>query len=143
MPAPGNGYEKLLQISEPPQRVVSLVPSLTESLFDLGLGSNVVGITDYCVNPEQALKDLPRLGGPKNPRIDDILAMEPDLVLANMEENNRQSIDSFRSCRSERVGYISKDGQGGVGPAVGHHRDLLECRCRHQARDPGIDLEVG
>lgn len=92
MPAPGNGYEKLLQISEPPQRVVSLVPSLTESLFDLGLGSNVVGITDYCVNPEQALKDLPRLGGPKNPRIDDILAMEPDLVLANMEENNRQSI---------------------------------------------------
>lgn len=97
MQAPGNGYEKLLQISEPPRRVVSLVPSLTESLFDLGLGSNVVGITDYCVNPEQALRDLPRLGGPKNPRIDDIIAMKPDLVLANMEENNRQSIEGLEA----------------------------------------------
>ncbi len=97
MPAPGNGYEKLLEFSEPPRRVVSLVPSLTESLFDLGLGSNVVGITDYCTHPEQALSGMPRLGGPKTPRIEDILALDPDLVLANMEENTRQSIEQIEA----------------------------------------------
>jgi iron complex transport system substrate-binding protein len=70
-----------------PRRVVSLVPSLTESLFDLGLGEAVVGITDYCIYPAESLKGLPRLGGTKNPRIAEILALKPDLVLANQEEN--------------------------------------------------------
>lgn len=97
MPAMDPGYNKLLRITESPRRVVSLVPSLTESLFELGLGSSVVGITDYCVYPERALLDTPRLGGPKNPRIEDILAMQPDLVLANMEENTRQSIEALEA----------------------------------------------
>jgi ABC-type Fe3+-hydroxamate transport system substrate-binding protein len=80
-----------------PQRVVSLVPSLTESLFELGFGHAVVGITDYCIHPAEALADLPRLGGTKDPRIDDILQLKPDLVLANREENGRQAIESLQA----------------------------------------------
>lgn len=78
---------------QPPRRVVSLVPSTTESLFDLGLGQAVAGITDYCIYPEKQLDSLPRLGGPKNPNVKAILDLKPDLVLANQEENTRQAIE--------------------------------------------------
>ncbi len=86
----------MLPISFPPQRVVSLVPSLTESLFDLGFGDTVVGITDYCLYPAEAVRDLPRLGGTKNPRVADILALKPDLVLANQEENSPKTVAALR-----------------------------------------------
>ena len=66
-------------------RVVSLVPSLTETLFDLGAGDDVVGITDYCIFPEHL--DRPRVGGTKNPHVDEIRALKPDLVYMNYEEN--------------------------------------------------------
>jgi ABC-type Fe3+-hydroxamate transport system substrate-binding protein len=93
----GNGHKKVIQFDRPPSRVVSLVPSLTESLFDLGLGSFVVGITDYCVHPADALGDLPRLGGPKNPRVADILALKPELVLANQEENTLPVVEALEA----------------------------------------------
>ncbi len=69
----------------PPTRVVSLVPSLTETLFDLGAGDAVAGITDFCIFPEGL--DRPRVGGTKNPHIDQIRALAPDLVYMNLEEN--------------------------------------------------------
>ncbi|HVT43080.1 MAG TPA: helical backbone metal receptor [Thermoanaerobaculia bacterium] len=78
---------KRLTFEHPPSRVVSLVPSLTETLFDLGAGSSVVGITDFCLFPERGLAGIPRLGGTKNPRIDAIRALGPDLVYMNLEEN--------------------------------------------------------
>jgi ABC-type Fe3+-hydroxamate transport system substrate-binding protein len=80
----------------PPRRVVSLVPSLTETLFDLGAGDDVAGVTDFCIFPPD-LK-LPRLGGTKNPRVDDIRALAPDLVYMNLEENlarYAEEIESF------------------------------------------------
>lgn len=79
-------------LNQPPRRVVSLVPSLTESLFDMGLGQALVGVTDYCIYPAEPLKGLAWVGGPKNPRILDILALNPDLVLANQEENTPQVV---------------------------------------------------
>ncbi len=91
----GNGYKRVIHLEHPPRRIVSLVPSLTESLFELGLGVVVVGITDYCVYPEKDVEDLPRIGGPKNPRLNEILELEPDLVLANQEENTSQDVDAL------------------------------------------------
>lgn len=90
-------FPDILCLAHPPRRVISLVPSLTESLFNLELGSTVVGITDYCIYPAEALKNIPRVGGPKNPRCEDILALEPDLVLANQEENTRQVVDGLQA----------------------------------------------
>lgn len=76
-------------------RVVSLVPSLTETLFDLGAGASVVGITDFCIFPPALT--LPRLGGTKNPRIDDIRALAPDLVYMNTEENLRRHAEAIET----------------------------------------------
>ncbi len=70
----------------PPRRVVSLVPSLTETLFDLGLGDRVVGRTDYCIHPAEA-RSVPSVGGTKNPDLNRILALRPDVVFVNVEEN--------------------------------------------------------
>ena len=84
-------------LERPPQRVVSLVPSLTESLFDLGAGAAVVGVTDYCVHPAESLARLPRLGGTKNPDVDKIIALAPDLVLANWEENTRPTVEALEA----------------------------------------------
>ena len=80
-----------------PQRVVSLVPSITESLFDLGLGERVVGVTDYCIYPVHAVQGLPRVGGTKNARVKDILDLRPDLVIANQEENTPEMVEALRS----------------------------------------------
>jgi len=93
----GDGHHEALHFHHPPKRVVSLVPSLTESMFDLGLGSSVVGITDYCIHPADVVVNLPRLGGPKTPRISDILSLKPDLVLANWEENTRQAVEALET----------------------------------------------
>lgn len=82
--------------ASPPRRVVSLVPSLTETLFDLGAGGAVVGITDFCIFPPDL--PLPRLGGTKNPRVDDIRTLAPDLVHMNLEENlarHGEAIETF------------------------------------------------
>lgn len=88
----GNGHREALHFSHPPKRVVSLVPSLTESMFDLGFGDSLVGVTDYCTNPKGAVEAVTHIGGPKNPHIQEILALQPDLVLADWEENTRASV---------------------------------------------------
>ena len=74
-------------------RVLSLVPSITESLFDLGAGGDVVGITDWCIFPPDLA--LPRIGGTKNPRIEEIRALAPDLVYVNHEENLKRHADAI------------------------------------------------
>ncbi len=92
-----NGLWLSRHFENPPKRVVSLVPSLTESLFELGFGEVVVGVTDYCVHPSEHLVDLPRLGGPKNPRVDEIIALQPELILVNWEENTRRTVEELEA----------------------------------------------
>lgn len=69
----------------PPRRVISLVPSLTESLFDLGASDDVIAVTDFCIFPADL--DRPRVGGTKNPDVEQIRSLAPDLVHMNLEEN--------------------------------------------------------
>ena len=80
-----------------PQRIVSLVPSLTESLFELGLGSRVVGVTDWCVHPAREVAELARVGGTKNPSLSRVLELRPDLVIANREENRERDVAKLRA----------------------------------------------
>lgn len=84
---------RTFSFSAPPRRVVSLVPSITETLFELGAGDDVVGITDFCIFPPDLA--LPRLGGTKNPRVEEIRALAPDLVHMNLEENLRRHGDAI------------------------------------------------
>ncbi|MEE2888448.1 MAG: helical backbone metal receptor [Planctomycetota bacterium] len=74
------------------RRIVSLVPSLTKTMFDLGLGDQLVGVTRYCVDPADGVSGLKKVGGTKNPKLSDIVDLEPDLVLVNSEENRTSDI---------------------------------------------------
>ena len=78
-----------------PKRVVSLVPSWTNSLFDLGVGNSLVAITDFCPASENDAARLVRVGGPKTLSIEDITSLKPDLIIANREENSREAVESL------------------------------------------------
>jgi ABC-type Fe3+-hydroxamate transport system substrate-binding protein len=80
-----------------PERIVSLVPSLTEALFVLGLGARVVGVTEWCVHPAADVARLPKVGGTKTPDLAAIAALRPDLVIANQEENRRRDIERLEA----------------------------------------------
>lgn len=83
------------------QRIVCLVPSLTEALFSLGLGARVVGVTDWCVHPAESVSGLPKLGGTKTPSIERILELSPDLIVANQEENRKSDVAKLRQAGCE------------------------------------------
>ncbi|PKG43664.1 helical backbone metal receptor [Psychroflexus sp. MES1-P1E] len=76
-----------------PQRLVCLVPSLTELLVDLGLRSKLVGVTKFCVHPKDIKENAEIIGGTKNVKFDKIKALQPDFILANKEENTFEDID--------------------------------------------------
>ncbi|MGN7757788.1 ABC transporter substrate-binding protein [Chryseobacterium sp. 22532] len=77
-------------------KVVSLVPSITEALFDLDLSENeVIGRTKFCIHPENKVKNVPVIGGTKNINIDKIRALQPDLILANKEENIKEQVETL------------------------------------------------
>jgi len=79
-----------------PRRVVSLVPSVTETLFALGLGDRLVGVTEWCEHPADRVVSLPKVGGTKNPDQAAIDRLAPDLVLANLEENRAIDVKRMR-----------------------------------------------
>ncbi|MEW6488339.1 MAG: TIGR04282 family arsenosugar biosynthesis glycosyltransferase [Thermodesulfobacteriota bacterium] len=85
-----------------PRRILSLVPSVTECLFDLGAGERVVGRTDYCIAPAGRVESLPSVGGPKTVDVAAAAALAPDLVLANAEENDRAQVEAL-AARGVRV----------------------------------------
>jgi len=96
-PGNGNGHKIAHHFYSPPEKVVSLVPSMTESIIELGFGSALVGVTDYCIYPKGQVEALPHLGGTKNPRVDEIIALRPDLVIANWEENTLQTVEALEA----------------------------------------------
>jgi ABC-type Fe3+-hydroxamate transport system substrate-binding protein len=86
-----------LDLAHEPRRIVSLVPSWTETLFAFGLSQEIVGITKFCVEPAAAVAEVPKIGGTKNPDIKRIHELKPDLVIANAEENRREDIEQLRA----------------------------------------------
>lgn len=79
----------------PPKRIVSVVPSQTELLVDLGLNDEVVGITKFCIHPESWFRSKERIGGTKKLDIEKIKALQPDLIIANKEENEQEQIEEL------------------------------------------------
>lgn len=82
-----------IKLKQSPQRIISLVPSQTELLFDLGLSERVVGITNFCVHPEGIRKSKKVVGGTKNIHIDRVISLAPDIVLCNKEENTKEIVE--------------------------------------------------
>ncbi|MFD2786067.1 ABC transporter substrate-binding protein [Hymenobacter rubripertinctus] len=87
--------DRRVAVPFPPQRIVSLVPSQTELLFDLGLAGRVVGVTKFCVHPASARQSATVVGGTKNFDFEKIAALQPDLIIGNKEENYQEGIEQL------------------------------------------------
>jgi ABC-type Fe3+-hydroxamate transport system substrate-binding protein len=109
------------QLTKEPQRIVSLVPSQTELLYDLGLEDRVLGVTRFCTRPGHWKEQKVCIGGTKDLQIERILELKPDLILANKEENERGQIEALRavapvytsniSILGEAIDFISATGK--------------------------------
>jgi ABC-type Fe3+-hydroxamate transport system substrate-binding protein len=84
-----------LSIASTPKRIISLVPSQTELLYDLGIEDEVIGITKFCIHPDHWFQSKTRIGGTKNLNLEKIKAMQPHLIIANKEENVKEQIDTL------------------------------------------------
>lgn len=99
-------------------RIVSLCPSITETLIDFGLADSLVGITRYCIHPREITRRLPKMGGTKTPDLEAILAAKPDLVFMNEEEN---TIEAHRALENEVPLDVTFPRRIGEVPAVLRH----------------------
>lgn len=119
-----------LTFGRAPTRVVSLVPSDTLSLADLGAASALVACTDYCELGAPAT--LPRIGGTKNPRVAEIIALEPDLVLCNQEENTRSDLEKLAAAGVRVFVAFPKR----IADGMAHLARLA--RIMHRDREPAV-----
>ncbi|MBK7572080.1 MAG: ABC transporter substrate-binding protein [Bacteroidetes bacterium] len=84
-------------LENPPTKIISVVPSQTELLFDLGLQDEVIGITKFCIHPDEWFKTKTRIGGTKKLDIEKIFQLQPDIIFANKEENERTDIEVLKA----------------------------------------------
>lgn len=80
----------------PDARIVSLVPSITETLIDLGLRDRLVGRTGFCIHPREAVRDIAKVGGTKDVRLDAVRALRPTHVIVNIDENEAPTVQALR-----------------------------------------------
>lgn len=105
---------KEVALSAPAARIVSLVPSVTETLFALGIKERIAGRTRYCDRPVDEVNVVPTVGGTKNPDLEAIAALKPDLILVNTEENRPEDVAALREIAPVYEDFARKvdDGPG-------------------------------
>ena len=128
-----DGLNRTFELHQRPQRIVSLVPSLTEWLFDLGLSEEIVGVTKFCVHPKEARRTRRIVGGTKNIRIDAIQDLQPDLIVANREENDRDSVESLMASFPTYVSDVRN-----LEMALHHLQQIAHCCGKQMEADPLI-----
>lgn len=109
------------QLKHTPERIVSLVPSQTELLYYLGLENETIGITKFCIHPKEWFRNKVMVGGTKTINIKRILQLQPDLIIANKEENVKEQIEELAqhipvwltdvNCFADALGMIKDIGQ--------------------------------
>ena len=106
-------------------RIVSLCPSLTELVFDLGAGEELVGRTKFCVHPAKLVDGVEKVGGTKNPKVARIIELAPDLVLMNEEENRKEDAEALSAAGLRVLSSFARDPAGAasalreLGEAIG------------------------
>ena len=78
-------------------RIVSLVPSITETLIELGLRGQLVGRTGFCIHPREVVRDIAKVGGTKDVKLDAVRALRPTHVIVNIDENEAPTVDALRA----------------------------------------------
>ena len=84
-----------VEVPSTPKRIISIVPSQTELLFDLGLNGEIIGITKFCIHPANQFKQKLKIGGTKTLNINLIKKLKPDLIIGNKEENERDQVEEL------------------------------------------------
>ncbi|QXP63065.1 ABC transporter substrate-binding protein [Polaribacter sp. HaHaR_3_91] len=97
---------RILALEKTPKRIISLVPSLTELLIDLGLEDAIVGITKFCIHPAHLKETKTVVGGTKSIHIDKIKALQPDIILCNKEENTKEIVQACEKIAPTHVSDI-------------------------------------
>ncbi|GAA4245783.1 MULTISPECIES: helical backbone metal receptor [Winogradskyella] len=95
-----------IQFKKTPKRIISLVPSQTELLVDLGLEASIVGVTKFCVHPKHLRISKAVVGGTKQINLEKIKALRPDIILCNKEENTKEIIESLEAIAPIHVSDI-------------------------------------
>lgn len=84
-----------INVPENPQHILSICPAITETLFALGVGKHVVGRTKYCIFPKDTIDSVPTVGGTKDVDIEKVRELKPDLIIAEKEENTRETVEAL------------------------------------------------
>ena len=95
MPVYIDQMNRSVEIPSTPKRIISIVPSQTELLFDLGLDEEIIGITKFCVHPADKVKRRLKIGGTKKLNINQIKKLNPDLIIGNKEENEKDQVEEL------------------------------------------------
>jgi ABC-type Fe3+-hydroxamate transport system substrate-binding protein len=85
-----------IELNAFPKRIISIVPSQSELLWDLGLREELVGITKFCIHPKELHQSVTHIGGTKTLNIDKIRSLKPDVIIGNKEENDQAQIESLQ-----------------------------------------------
>lgn len=98
---------RTINLHKTPKRIISLVPSLTELICDLGLESSLVGVTKFCVHPKHIIKETTVVGGTKHVHFDKIKELQPDIILCNKEENTKEIIQELEQISPVHISDIN------------------------------------
>ena len=90
-----------IELNGVPKRIISLIPSQSEYLWDLGLQDQIVGISKFCIHPKEMFEQKVRVGGTKQLDMEKIRALKPDLIIGNKEENVKEQIEELQ----KELGY--------------------------------------
>jgi ABC-type Fe3+-hydroxamate transport system substrate-binding protein len=131
---------RAIVLSDEPRRIVSLVPSDTYTLARLGVGDRLVGRTEYCIAPADLVAAVPAVGGTKSADVDAIVALEPDLVVMNQEENRRIDVERLEDAgvrvlvsfpKTVEEGLEHAEGLARLFPSVDNRARLGDARAVH------------
>jgi ABC-type Fe3+-hydroxamate transport system substrate-binding protein len=134
MPSYTDQLNKKIILEKKPVRIISLVPSQTELLYDLGLADEVAGITKFCVHPDEWFRSKTRVGGTKNIHISKVEELQPDLIIANKEENLPEQVAAL-----EKIAPVWTSNISTVDDALQMIRSIGEITARKQAADLVIE----
>ena len=134
-------FGRTVRVPEKPRRLVSLVPSLTEILFDFGRGEQVMALTDYCTEPAAGVAGKTTVGGTKNPNVAAIIDLQPDLVLVVAEENRRVDVDQLAAAGVPVYVFEPRTVRDGI-DLLWRVAELLGCRPEAAERIEAIEHDL-
>jgi ABC-type Fe3+-hydroxamate transport system substrate-binding protein len=97
MPVYTDQLGRMIDLPRTPERIVSVVPSQSEFLWEIGAGEKLAGISRFCIRPDEMFRTIERVGGTKELNMEKIRSLKPDLIIGNKEENTKEQIDSLAS----------------------------------------------